>query len=195
MGKSVSFKPNIFNSAGVIPPVDPKDGTSTKRSPYKLPITEFIDMFSYTNERKNILNGFLRYRAELYKVGIVSGYQWLNGSFTTDIETLEDRPPNDIDVVTFFHLPEHETQVSFIPKTGDLLKSKFTKAEFKVDAYPVVLGQTLTPELIARITYWYSMWSHRKSDNIWKGFIQVELSPEDDAAAFQILTEDGGIAK
>lgn len=194
MGASVSLKPNIFNAAGVIPPVDPHDGTSIKRSPYKLTIIEFIDLFSYTHERRNILNGFLQYRAELYKVGIVSGYQWLDGSFTTDIETLEDRPPNDIDVVTFFNLPQDETQISFLPKTGDLLKTKFTKSEFKVDAYPVILGQNLTPELIDRITYWYSMWSHRKNDNMWKGFIQVGLSPQDDVVAFNILTQNGGIA-
>lgn len=190
----MTLKPNIFNSAGVIPPVDPHNGTSINRSPYKLPILEFIDLFSYTSERRQILNGLLQYRAELYKVGIISGYQWLDGSFTTDIEAIENRPPNDIDVVTFFNLPQGETQTSFLPKTGGLLKTQFTKANFKVDAYPVILGQNLTPELIARITYWYSMWSHRKSDNMWKGFFQIELSPLEDAAAFSILTQNGGIA-
>lgn len=189
----MSIKPNIFNMAGVIPPVDETDGCSVKRSPYNISVTQLVDLFSYTPERIVILRGLLHYRAELYQVGIVSGYQWLNGSFTTDIEVLENRAPNDIDVVTFFYLPNGETQQSFLPKTGQLLLSKYTKSTFRVDAYPVILGQNLTPELISRITYWYSMWSHRKGDNIWKGFLQVELSPDEDKTALKILNELGGI--
>ncbi|WP_410566241.1 DUF6932 family protein [Acinetobacter sp. H1(2024)] len=188
----MNVKPNIFNMAGVIPPVNDVDGSSPNRSPYVISITQLIDIFSFTSERVTILKGLLEYRAELYRVGIISGYQWLDGSFTTDIETLEKRAPNDIDIVTFFYLPQGETQQSFLPKTGQLLLSKYTKANFKVDAYPVILGQNLTPELINRITYWYSMWSHRKGDNIWKGFLQVELSPLEDAAAFKILSSMEG---
>lgn len=187
-------KPQIFNMAGVIPPIDDNDGTSPHRSPYTISIVNLIELFAYTEERRAILEGLLRYRAELYKAGLISGYQWLNGSFTTNIETLENRPPNDIDVVTFFHLPNGETQLSFLPKTKDLFTTKLTKLNFKVDAYPVILGQNLTYELIQRITYWYSMWSHRKSDNLWKGFLQVPLNYEEDQQAIVLLNCKGGIA-
>lgn len=179
--------PGLFNMAGVISPVDDKNPTSTNRSPYLLQPANFVKIFGFTKERLIILQGLFKYRSELYEVGITSGFQWLNGSFVTDIENLEQRPPGDIDVVTFFYLPENETQQSFLPKTKNLLNTKFTKPEFKVDAYPVVLGEKITPALIDRISYWYSMWSHRKSDNMWKGFIKLELNPSEDIQAVQIL--------
>lgn len=177
----------LFNMAGVMPPIDQSNPTSPIRSPYSLGVKDFVNLFSFTKERVEILLGLLEYRLELYNIGIFSGFQWLDGSFVTDIETLENRPPNDIDVVTFFHLPPNETQESFFPKTNNLLNSKFTKPKFKVDAYPVVLGSVLTPYLIGNMTYWYSMWSHRKSDNMWKGFIQLDLTPTDDQEVMQIL--------
>lgn len=183
----MNVKPNIFNPAGVIPPVYDPDGVDRNRSPYVLTIEEFVEMFSYTKERIIILENFLEYRLELYKVGIVDGFQWLNGSFSTDVEVTDNRPPSDIDVVTFFNLPGGETQVSFLPKTNGLLDMNFTKPKYMVDVYPVVLGEKTTSYFINDITYWYSMWSHRKSDNMWKGFIQVALTPNDDLAVLKSL--------
>ncbi len=163
------------------------NGGDRNRSPYVLTIQNFIEMFSYTPERVLILKNFLKHRIELYKVGVVSGFQWLNGSFTTDVEVTESRPPNDIDVVTFFNLPEGETQLSFLPKTNNLLDTRVTKQEYMVDVYPVVLNDKITEYIIDDITYWYSMWSHRKSDNMWKGFIQVPLSPNEDQLVLDSL--------
>lgn len=179
----------LFNMAGVIPPIDQQYPTSDHRSPYLLKVVDFIKLFSFTKERIEILNGLLNYRAELYKVGVISGFQWLDGSFATDIENLEQRPPNDIDVVTFFDLPGEESQKSFFPKIRSLIDPLQTKSMFKVDAYSVVLGSTLTPPLIQKMTYWYSMWSHRKSDNMWKGFIKLDLSPSEDEEAIKLLKQ------
>ena len=184
----MNSKPNnLFNPAGVIPPVLDPNGVDRNRSPYKLKIDDFVKMFSYTPERVLILENFLEYRRELYKVGITSGFQWLDGSFTTDVEVTDLRPPSDIDVVTFFHLPVGESQASFLPKTNGLLDTNITKPKFMVDVYPVVLGGEITQHFIKDITYWYSMWSHRKSDNMWKGFIEVELSPLEDQLVLQNL--------
>lgn len=33
---------------------------------------------------------------------------------------------------------------------------------------------------------WYSVWSHRRSQ-LWKGFVQVDLAPAEDAAAAATL--------
>ncbi len=187
----MNLKPDIFNSAGVIPPVLDPDGVDRNRSPYILAISDFVRMFSYTPERINILENFLKHRIELYKVGVVDGFQWLNGSFTTDVEITDQRPPSDIDVVTFFHLPEGETQLTFLPKTNGLLDASIAKPKYMVDIYPVVLGEKITAYFINDITYWYSMWSHRKSDNMWKGFIQVPLSPNEDHLILENLI--GGI--
>jgi len=186
-------KNDIFNMAGVLPPYDPANTTSFNRSPYSVSIIQLVDTYSFTLERKEILKGFLKYRSELYKKGVVSGFQWINGSFTTDIETLESRPPGDIDVVTFFNLPIGETQISFMPQVRNLITPKNTKNLYKVDAYAMVLGQTLNYTLIQWITYWYSMWSHRKSDNLWKGYLEVPLSPEDDLQAIRLLNLKEGI--
>lgn len=177
----MNIKPdNLFNAAGVIPPVLDPDGVDRNRSPYILTVNDFVNLFSYTPERIKILENFLHHRLELYKVGIVGGFQWLNGSFTTDVEITDQRPPSDIDVVTFFYLPPGETQITFLPKTNGLLDASIAKPKYMVDIYPVVLGDKITPYFINDITYWYSMWSHRKSDNMWKGFIQVPLSPNED---------------
>lgn len=181
-------KPNIFNLSGVIPPVRDPNGVDRNRSPYVLSINDFVDLFAYTPERIVILERFLKHRIELYNIGILDGFQWLNGSFTTDIEATEQRPPNDIDVVTFFHLPVGETQSTFFPKTNDLLNAEVAKSNYMVDIYPVVLGDKITPYFINNITYWYSMWSHRKSDNMWKGFIEVPLSPNEDYLVLNNLT-------
>ncbi|WP_407681941.1 hypothetical protein [Pseudomonas hamedanensis] len=52
--------------------------------------------------------------------------------------------------------------------------------------------------LVAMTTYWYSMWSHRRTGQ-WKGFLRVDLSPVQDEAAKTLLAtrrqelEDGQI--
>ncbi|WP_414651656.1 DUF6932 family protein [Hafnia paralvei] len=34
-------------------------------------------------------------------MGLAEGFQWVDGSFTENIELIERRTPNDVDVVTF----------------------------------------------------------------------------------------------
>ncbi|CAA0189669.1 DUF6932 family protein [Acinetobacter baumannii] len=181
-----------FNMAGVIPPIRPEHaGYSPDRSPYIADIESVVDRFGTTQARIDILKGFLSYRQCFYELGITEGFQWINGSFCQDIENTEHRNPGDIDVVTFFYIPQFETgpdQV-FIETFSKLLDPDFTKPRFKVDAYGMQLGTTFSPATIKQLSYWYSMWSHRKSDNIWKGFVQVSLSPDADKKAFLTLNE------
>ena len=95
----------------VLPPVAPGElGNSWFRSPYGIGLPEFVDRFSSSKERIAILDGFLRFRNELHEVGFVSGFQWLDGSFLENIEDLEDRHPNDLDVVTFYTMPTARSQ-------------------------------------------------------------------------------------
>ncbi len=61
--------------------------------------------FSTSSARCKILEGLLDYRQAMHRIGLVSGFQWLDGSFLEDVETIEKREPRDIDVVTFFHTP------------------------------------------------------------------------------------------
>jgi len=178
--------------AGVIPPIRPEQpGYSPDRSPYIADIESVVTRFGTTKARIDILKGFLSYRNRFYDLGVTEGFQWIDGSFCQDIENIESRDPGDIDVVTFYYIPHFEAgpDQTFIDTFLPLLDSDFTKPNFNVDAYGMQLGTTFSPATIKQLSYWYSMWSHRKSDNMWKGFVQVPLSPVADKQAISYLNE------
>ena len=181
-----------FNMAGVIPPIRPEaPGHSPDRSPYIATIDSVVKKFATTPARIEILKGFLAYRQSLYKLGITNGFQWINGSFCQDVEQIENRDPGDIDVVTFFYPPAFESKPddAFVKALLELLDSDYTKPLFKVDAYGMQLGTVFSAATVKQLSYWYSMWSHRKSDNMWKGFIQIPFTLEDDKQAIQFLDQ------
>jgi hypothetical protein len=181
-----------WNSAGVLPPVKPEmPGSSPERSPYRITLASFVDRFATTPERMKILDGVLRFREHLHALGIVSGFQWFDGSFLEQIEILENRHPRDMDVVTFFDLPAGENQRSLLQKAGQLFDPKHLKDIFAVDGYFSVLGQPVDVRQVQSISYWYSMWSHRR-DGLWKGFVQVDLDSSQDAEARAVLNISGG---
>lgn len=176
-----------WNMAGVLPPIWPgEDGHSPNRSPYLMKLTEVIEHFSSSPERISILDGFLNYREALHSANIVKGFQWLDGSFLENIEVLELRSPNDMDVVTFFHIPNDQTQISLLSQDARLFDPALAKQTFLVDAYAFVLGNPTEERHVKQISYWYSMWAHRR-DETWKGFLQVDLAPHTDAEAKQFL--------
>lgn len=183
-----------WNMQGVLPPIRPgSQGHEPDRSPYQVPLVSVVERFAKTAERIQIIEGFLKYRQELYDVGINSGFQWLDGSFMEQIEQLESRSPNDVDVVTFFHLPPGLDQRQLAQQHGNLFQTKETKSRFHVDGYPFILGEPTSSHNVKVVSYWYSMWSHRRS-GLWKGFIQVDLSPNEDAtavAALALIQQEG----
>lgn len=181
-----------WNGVGVLPPVRPEmPGNSPERSPYRVPLAGFVDRFATSPERMAILDGLLRFRGKLHELGIVLGFQWLDGSFLEQIEILESRHPRDMDVVTFFDMPPGENQRSLLQKAGQLFDQKHLKATYGVDGYFNVLGQPVDARQVQSIAYWYSMWSHRR-DGLWKGFVQVDLDPSQDADARAVLNISGG---
>lgn len=182
-----------WNSAGVLPPIRPNaPGHSLDRSPYIVDLAMVFDRFATSPERMTILDGLLRFRAGLHAAGITSGFQWLDGSFLEQIETLEGRPPKDMDVVTFFDLPRGQDQRSLVQHHGPLFDQKQVKENYAMDAYFIVLGQPTDRWQVRNIAYWYSMWSHRR-DGLWKGFVQVELDPAQDGDARAVLNLAGGV--
>lgn len=167
-----------WNFQGVISPIDPIEPVSKNRSPYTANLTDFILRFSTSEERCNILLGWIKFRSTLHSLGISRGFQWLDGSFLENIEMLEGRPPGDIDCVTFYHLPTGTSQRDVFNQNPDLFNSQIAKRDFCVDAYFTHLGSP--PEsLVTRSSYWYSLMSHRR-DSTWKGFVQIDLDPVDD---------------
>lgn len=175
--------------AGVIPPIRPNlAGHDPDRSPYSSSLVELVDKFVLTHDRADIVSGFLDYRAALHASGIISGFQWLDGSFLENIEEIEGRSPSDIDVVTFFELPIGQSQTTMLPMLGALFDPQRTKQNFRVDGYPFILNQPMTEGLVRQTAYWYSMWSHRRN-GLWKGFIQVDLDPALDAPSRTLLAQ------
>jgi len=175
-----------WNARGVVDPANPSSPTGADRSPYAVSLREFVECFGTTHSRITILQGYLSYRARMHAAGLVSGFQWLDGSFLENIEMLEHRDPKDIDVVTFFDMPPGHNQLSLMAGNPGLFPTNGAehdaiKTTHFVDGYSQVLAAPAA-RLISKATYWYSMWSHRR-DMTWKGFFQVDLAPAEDAAA------------
>ncbi|UUX92967.1 DUF6932 family protein [Methanoplanus endosymbiosus] len=175
-----------WNTDGILPPINMADPTGFERSPYSISLTDLILRFANTKHRREIIKGFMNFRSALHESGLTEGFQWIDGSFLENVEKTEERNPNDIDLVTFFILPEETSQETLLSSNQDLFNPKRTKDEYNVDAYFVQLNSDEYEMLIRQITYWYSIWSHRR-DGQWKGFIQIELSGKEDQVAMSNL--------
>ncbi len=174
-----------WTAQGVLPPIDLLDPTSANRSPYQASITDFVLRFAGSKARCQIIEGLLNYRAALHKAGLASGFQWVDGSFLEEVETLESRPPKDVDVVTFFQLPTGETQGDIAAKNSKLFDHDDVKTTYHVDAYLVHLGSA-SERLVRQSSYWYSVWSHRRN-LAWKGFVEIDLDDTHDPDARALL--------
>ena len=153
---------------------------SWNRSPYEASIGEFIRRFAVSPPRVALLQNLLDYRSDIYQAGIKEGFQWINGSFVEDIENKgeDGRPPNDIDVVTFYYPPQTECD-SYL----DLFDTVLTKPKYNIDAYPIQLGEPLDEDVAKEIGYWAIFWSQQRGADSLKGFVKVNLNPEGDSHA------------
>jgi hypothetical protein len=184
-----------WSPLGVLPPINVLSPTSGDRSPYKVSLTDFILRFNTSEERSRILEGYLRYRKAFHDIGLISGFQWIDGSFLEQIEILEGRSPRDIDVVTFFNLPHCKSQIDVLGLNPRLFKPECKdeiKNEFHVDGQFVLLSAP-PGRLVDRSAYWYSVWGHRR-EGTWKGFLQIDLSQAEDATALANLNGMGVVA-
>ena len=180
-----------WTTSGVLPPINPASPTSTDRSPYEVSLTDLILHFNTTAKRQSILTGLLDFRSALHKLGLEHGFQWLDGNFLEHVEATESRDPRDIDMVTFFHLPAGQTQLSLLTQNRPLFIPQETKARYYVDAYFVQLDGGAPEPLVSSAIYWYSMWSHRRNGD-WKGYLRIDLSPTNDQAARANLISQQG---
>ncbi|MEW6237719.1 MAG: hypothetical protein AB1656_20225 [Candidatus Omnitrophota bacterium] len=172
----------MWNNQGVLPPINTTKPTSTDRSPYLVSLTDLILRYTTSIERKDILLGFLRFRSVLHAVGLNIGFQWIDGSFLENVELIENRSPHDLDVVTFYFLPHGQTQQNLFSANPHIFTPAISKLAYQIDAYFVQLNQGRRENLVRQSAYWYSVWSHRRND-LWKGFLQVDLSPVEDQTA------------
>ena len=169
-----------FDIHGVLPPIRPgEDGTSLLRSPYRVDLLTFCKHFGSSSERRQILGGLLDLRNAIRNAGLVGGYQWLDGSFTEDVERLRGQPPNDIDVVTFVPLGDAANQNALLAAHPNLFRHVECKRTYRVDHYFVNRDQSLTTMATQTVCYWYSMWSHQRGSQRWKGFVSVPMMSND----------------
>ena len=171
-----------FNVDGVIPPYTGATGPGgphTSMSPYFATCLEVVQSLGTSPQRLTILGGWLAHRAELRAVGMVSGFQWLDGSF------LEDKVPNDLDIVTFIELPPAIAQkgTAFFQANQHLIDRNPVKQAFSLDLFWVDLGSR--PQSVVTLSrYYFGLFSHRRGDDLWKGMLEVNLADptEPDAA-------------
>lgn len=170
-----------FDIHGVVPPVRGEDGATPHRSPYPIDMLAFCKRFGTSAPRREILRGFLALRESMRSSGLVDGFQWVNGSFVEDVERLRNVSPNDVDVVTFVCFGQISQQVIY-----DEHPEFFTptsKDKFHVDHYMMRADRHADENYMRRVGYWYSMWSHQRETQRWKGFVSIALASNDVEAA------------
>ncbi|MGK4008569.1 hypothetical protein WMF31_38530 [Sorangium sp. So ce1036] len=153
-------------------------------SPYLATPVELVERYATSKQRIRILEGLLAYRAELRRIGLRSGIQWIDGSF---VEAM-DREPNDVDVVTIAPLPS-----TWIPEDEELFDADKARARSLCDAWFVDLSTADLAGLISDVTYWFGLFSHQKQSQQWKGMVQLELvtTDSDAAASMRLATLKG----
>lgn len=178
-----------FTIDGILPPFVGPDGpgaSSNIMTPYRATAEEVVVRFGGTVRRNEILRGWLDHRAALRAAGVARGFQWVDGSF------VEDKEPNDIDVLTYFHRPAGFAALAdfrtWVTTNARLLNRAFVKQTYKVDFFPFDLQGS--PEALVEATRYYgALFSHRRDSNLWKGMLSVRLEdPADDAAALAAIT-------
>jgi hypothetical protein len=173
-----------FNLSNVLPPyTGTKPTERASCSPYRIKTSELVSRFATSSDRIRLLNGLLDLRQALRGVGIVSGEQWIDGSFVENVEVIRGRAPGDVDVVTFAARPvlDDVRWRQTINANLDIFDSKRAKSKFGCDHY--FLDTLKRPELlIADTTYFYGLFSHQRASALWKGMLALPIVSDDELA-------------
>lgn len=156
---------------------------------------ELVQRFGYTLRRRQLLRNLIAYRALFASDNYVQGVQFIDGSFVEDVETVQNRDPNDIDVFTLVYPPE-KYQLDFdlwLSQGQPLWEQQLTnrpqnKRLFSLDTYGIIVDdQVPIFRTMHDIMYWYGLFSHQRNTFQWKGFVALELNTDDDQVALTIL--------
>ena len=154
-------------------------------------MSELVARFATSPQRIDILRGLISYRTKLHGLGVGTGFQLIDGSFVEDVENAQNRPPNDIDIVTFAFRPiTHKSNPAWAnlwKKNIELFRPPLAKQKFKCDAYYVDLDQPIL-STIRNTRYWFGLFSHQRTTELWKGLIQVPLY-SDDFSSLKLLPQ------
>ena len=154
-------------------------------SPYTVTASDVVTTLGITDERKQILRGWLSHRGALRGIGFVRGFQWLDGSF------VEDKKPRDLDVLTFLYRPQGIQDINGLTQlliaNLNLFDRTQVKATYHLDFFPIDLNGC-TETIVDLTRYYLGLFSHRRGDDLWKGMLQVRLEDiNDDISALAAL--------
>ncbi len=174
-----------FDHNDVLPP-HLGNPISTNNSPFRCTSLELCEKFSTSKQRIEMLKGLLEFRSELTRYGINQGFQYIDGSFLENIEVSENRPPNDIDIVTFTKGLSQERMHELVRAFPELVDVAQSKAKYNLDHY--VVDYAFSPDLtIELMRYWLQLFSHNRR-GVWKGMLRLELNTgEIDQEALTLL--------
>lgn len=171
-----------YNAGGVLPPYG-DSAVDRHRSPYKVTMGFLVSNFGTSKARLELLRGLVEYRRVLFQAGFRVGIQWLDGSFVEKAEVTKGRPPSDIDIVTLFHRPaQYQTDPNLWRGQSVTIFNTFfnpqnCKPTYKCDTFGIDLDKK--PSLIVEdVTYWFSLFSHQKITNVWKGLLCLTLQQD-----------------
>jgi hypothetical protein len=179
-----------FNHNRVLPPHLGDPRLPTQLSPFPVTASDVCAKLATSDERREILRGWLLFREQLSQLGITEGFQWLDGSFVEEVEISEARPPKDLDIVTFYFRPLGMKPLDFMSLVQkdlpEFLDRDLSKKKFKLDHFPITLSSD-GKAVVEQTRYWTGLFSHRR-DGVWKGILRVELNtPIEDIAAAVLL--------
>ena len=176
-----------WDERGLLPPYLGEAGALGNRSPYRVSLTAIVQRFGNTAARRELLAGLLDFRAALHQAGLTRGFQWVNGSFITDIMQIANREPRDIDVVTFFHLPDGYTETDMRNQSPEVFDRGRNRDQYHVDAIFVGIESFDIHSLAHLFAYWNNLWSHTREEDTftvqWKGYLEIDLSDHEDPVA------------
>lgn len=175
-----------FDHNNVLPPHLGSPAQLFDSSPYKCTILELCQQFATSKERIEILKGFIAFRKTMNEIGILHGFQWLDGSFLENIEISESRAPNDLDLVTFYSGSSMTNEIDIRNTFPEFGNPELSKTNFKLDHYP--FDYTHDPNFTVEYTrYWLQLFTHKRN-GIWKGILQIPINtPNDDEDAMVYL--------
>ena len=166
-----------WNDKGLLPTPSLQAGQGGY--PFITTLDQIVERFAHTTVRRQLVTNLLDYRRDLRDVGIVQGFQWINGSFVEDIGNLQNRSPADVDVVTFFDLPSGVSRQEIQGRNPLIFSRELIKARYDIDAFYVDLNYISRCELVEDTAYWMHLWSHTRTEQM-KGFVEVDLDQSQD---------------
>ena len=143
------------------------------RSPYNLSLPDLIRRFGGSGDRIELLRSLVRHRISLRNTGVEFWFQWVDGSFVEDAVLTRGREPKDIDLVTFYRLPDGRGADEFQASHPDVFDQATVKGQLSLDSYCVPLNGDSAEDLLLAFTYWRDWWSHTR-EGVEKGYVYLD---------------------